>query len=94
MAPSFSLTVPADARYRTLGPDVAGKYVELAGGGKADAATFHAAVSEALDQIAPASSPDVDVALAFEATAGGVEVTMTAAGRSTSVRHPLPAASR
>jgi hypothetical protein len=45
---SFALDVPVDPRYRVLGPEVAGRYVEVLGGSESDRKAFAAAVAEAM----------------------------------------------
>ena len=67
MLSSFQLSVPADARYRVLAPEVAAKYAALAGCSDDDARAVLTAVS-------------------FAVAAGELVVTLSCAGRSTTVR--------
>ena len=88
---SFALDVPVDPRYRVLGPEVAGRYVEVLGGGESDRQAFAAAVAEAM---ARGASPDGQIDLKFRTEASGIEVECRCDGRSSVVRHALAAARR
>lgn len=94
MSSAFTLSVPLDARYRILAPQVAGKYVELLGGAPADAEGLAAAVSAALDRLAGSGPADGHVDLVFRREAGAVQVELRADGKSSVVKHPLPAVRR
>ena len=94
MSESLLLTVPADPRYRVLGPEVAGKYVELVGGSEADGQALAGAVSNALAEIADQSEPGSHLDLTFRGQPGGIEVTVCCGSRTLVVTHPLPAARR
>ena len=89
MPEPFTLTVPVDARYRMLAPDVAGKYAELNGGTEADAAAFAEALSEAITELAGAD--DGEVALKFRPTSEGIDVHLACGGRTSVLRHRFPA---
>ena len=91
MSLPFSLQVPADARYRVLAPEIASRYAEVSGGTKADGQALAAALTEALEGLAREGGPDATFDLRFEPGASGVEVTVRSEGRSTVVRHALPA---
>ena len=83
------LTVPVDSRFRPLGSEAAGKYVELAGASSADVQTVVASVATALDGIASDSAPGAHVDLALRAESATVEVTMTSGSLTRVVTHPL-----
>lgn len=92
MSSAFTLSVPLDPRYRPLAPQVAGKYVELLGGGPADVEGLVTAVSAAIDRLAGGAHGDGHVDLVVGRAADQVEVEVRINGRSSVVRHPLPAA--
>ena len=91
---SFALDVPVDPRYRVLGPEVAGRYVEVLGGGESDRKAFAAAVAEAMATVAHGAPPDGQIDLRFKTEASGIEVECRCDGRSSVVRHALAAAGR
>jgi len=90
MSVPFNFHVPSDDRYRVLGPALAAKYVELAGGSAADAAQLETLLSRAMAQLAP-SANGADFDLSFRIASHAVEVTVRHGGHSTVVRHPIPA---
>jgi hypothetical protein len=90
MSSAFTLSVPLDSRYRILAPEVAGKYVELLGGGPSDAEGLAAALTAALDALAGRARGDGQVDLVFRREAGLVEVELRCEGASSVVRHSLP----
>jgi len=91
---AFSLSVPLDARYRALGPEVAAKYIELQGGAAADVDALAAALTASIEQLAGSGHADDQVHLVFRRESDAVAVELRCGGRSTVVRHLLPAASR
>jgi hypothetical protein len=94
MSSAFTVSVPLDSRYRILAPEVAGKYVELLGGGPADGEGLATAVSAAIDGLADRVGPDGHVELVFRRQADVIEVELRCNGRSSVLKHPLPAAQR
>jgi hypothetical protein len=94
MSSAFTLSVPLDSRYRMLAPQVAGKYVELLGGGAADAEGLAVAVTTAIDRLAGTVRDDGHIDLVFRREADRVEVQLSVDGRSSIVKHPLPATKR
>jgi anti-sigma regulatory factor (Ser/Thr protein kinase) len=90
MSDGFTLSLPADARYRGLASEIARKYAEYAGGTPADATALSEAVAGAVERAA-GEAADGDIQLAFRADPSGVDVTLHWAGRSSELRHPLPA---
>ena len=91
MSEPFSLTVPADPRYRGLGREVASKYVEMSGGSEADAAAFAEAVVDALNALAHGATNGAQIALQFRPTSSEIEVQLACGARTSVVRHRLPA---
>ena len=87
MLPSFQMSVPADARYRVLAPEVAGKYAALAGCSDADAKAVLADVERAAAEMSGAGT---DIALVFGTDTGGLHVTLTCGAESQVVRRALP----
>ena len=94
MSDAFTLRVPADARFRALGPEVASRYIELLGGSEADRQTLAAAVAGALTDLAAAAPTGAACDVAFAASGAGVEVTVRCGARSSVVRQALTAAKR
>ena len=86
MLPPFDLSVPSDDRYRSLAPEAAAKYAELAGRPAADAQAFGAEVGAATDTLARA---DENVEVKFQTTAdgpGGVVASLNCGGQSVSIK--------
>jgi hypothetical protein len=92
MSPAFTLRVPADPRFRSLAPEVVGRYVEIAGGSEADRDAFTRAVDDAVERLAAAPADALD--LVCNATPSAFEVTIRCSGREAVVQHPLPAGKR
>ena len=94
MSSRFSLQVPIDDRFRTLGPEMAAKFVEVLGGAAADGEALAESVGAAMTEVSAAHGPHADVHLTFESNPGGLQVTLECGGHSTVVRHALAAAKR
>ena len=95
MTDPVTLTLPADARFRGLAPDVGGRFVVAAGGSEADASVVVEALKTAIDTLAAGAAEGAGVELKFGTPAGpetGIEVTVQCEGKSSVVTHPLPAA--
>ncbi|MEZ5320149.1 MAG: hypothetical protein R2752_22295 [Vicinamibacterales bacterium] len=90
MSDGFTLSLPADARYRGLASEIARKYAEYAGGTEADATALSAAVAGAVDQAA-GEAGEGDIRVEFRADPSGVDVTLHWADGSSALHHPLPA---
>jgi len=86
-----TLLVPTEERYRAIVPDIARKYVEIAGGSAADADAVVDRLHGALTQLAGAASGDSEIALVFQIDQGAVEFVVQCGGRSVTVTQPLPA---
>lgn len=91
---SFALHVPVDPRYRVLGPEVAGRYVDVLGGSAPDRQALSAAVTDALADIARGAPADGQIAMQFRTGAAGIEIECRCHGRASVVRHALAAANR
>ena len=93
MSDPFTLQVPADSRYRVIGPEVAARYVEVLGGTAADRQAVATLVTDALAALlAEGHSSPRDTAvcdLAFRAGADGVEIAVTCGAESRLVQYPL-----
>lgn len=83
MLPPFDLSVPTDARFRSMAPDVAAKYAELAGCAPAAATAVRGDVDAATTKMASAGE-NIDIKCA--ATETGVVFTMTCGAESAVVR--------
>jgi hypothetical protein len=94
MFDAFTLRVPADARFRTLAPEVASRYVEIVGGSEADRQTLAAALAGALTDLAASAPAGASCDFAVSASGTGVEVTVRCGTRSSVVRQALTAAQR
>jgi len=88
MSDTVNLLVPADGRFRAIGPDLAGKFCAAQGGSEADVASVAAAVTQAVRDLAPDDTGEV--AMDFRTQAGQVEVTVHCGDRSTVVTQALP----
>jgi hypothetical protein len=86
MADTFKLHLPADAAYRTLVPDVAGRYAELSGGSEADAAALTDAVTSAVERVLKGAGSHGNLDLFFQVEASGVRVDVNSNGHKESVR--------
>jgi len=89
MADSFTLTVPADAQYRHLAPDVAAKYVEVAGGTASDGQALSSALDAAIQALIHGSHKHAGIDLSFKVAAGRVEVQLRCEGKSSSLTHEI-----
>lgn len=88
-SPAFTIQVPADADYRALAAEVAGRYVELLGASKPDCAALVRALTEQVEAMAASSGEQIE--LSCTQTAQGIEVAIRASGRVSIVHHPLAA---
>ncbi|MBM3750951.1 MAG: hypothetical protein FJW21_07185 [Acidimicrobiia bacterium] len=91
MLDPVQLLVPIDARFRAIGPELAGKYCAAQGGSEADVASVATAVTDAVEAMS-ATARDVDaVTMNFQTPSGQVEVTVRCGGQSAVVTRRLPA---
>jgi len=90
MAETLTLTLPAEARYRELGSELASKFAEIVGGSAADAEALASALTNALDEVAAGASEGDHIDATLQATASAIEITLRCAGRSATVRQPVP----
>jgi hypothetical protein len=88
MSDTVNLLVPADGRFRAIGPDLAGKFCVAQGGSEADAASISAAVTQAVSDLA--TDADAELTIDFRTHAGQVEVTVQCGGRSSVVTQAVP----
>lgn len=88
MSDTVNLLVPADERFRAIGPDLAGKFCVAQGGSEADAASVSAAVTKAVDDLA--TDAGGEVSMDFKVEAGQVEVTVHSGDRSSVVTQAVP----
>jgi hypothetical protein len=86
-----TLLVPVEERYRAMVPDVARKYVELAGGSTSDAESIVDRLQAALAQLAAAAAGDAQITLACQVREGSVEIVAECGERSMTVTQALPA---
>ena len=89
MTDAFTLTVPLDAPFRALAGEVAGRYLELAGGTVDEGRLLAAEVAAAIDRLG--ASVASSLAVVARMTAGDVSITLEADGQSATVTHPVPA---
>jgi len=92
MSDAFKLHVPLDPSYRTLVPEVASRYAEIAGGSAAGAAALADALTSAIDRVTRGAGPHAGVDLSFRAEGAGVHVELSCNGHRESVNVKLPAA--
>lgn len=88
MVPSLQFSVPADPRYRVLGPEVAAKYAALAGCSEIDVQGVLADVDHAAAEVA-ADGENIHMALGV--ADDGLLITMTCGSKHAEVRRTLPA---
>lgn len=88
MSDTVNLLVPADERFRAIGPDLAGRFCVAQGGSEADAASVSASVARAVSALA--TDETADVSMDFKVEAGQVEVTVQCGGRSSVVTQAVP----
>ena len=91
MSDSFTLSIPADPRYRGLATEVAGKFAELAGGSAADGTGLADALENALAQVIDGAGPGAHVDVAFRPTTAAIDVHLRCGPRTAVIRHLLPA---
>jgi hypothetical protein len=89
MTDVFTLTVSTDARFRGLIGEVAGRYLELAGGTADEGRALAAEVSAAVDRLQTGESSTV--AATLRTTAGDVSIRLQEGTRSATVTHRAPA---
>ena len=94
MPDAFSMFVPLAEPYRALGPDVAARYAELAGGSAEVARTLASAVTAAIDRVSTGAAPTAGVGLAFTPDAGGIRVDLSCGSQRESVDVTIPVAKR
>jgi hypothetical protein len=88
MSLSFRLQLPAEAAFRPLAADAAGRFAEVLGGSPTETAAFSAAVDDALAALGSGADP-VDVA--FRAGPEGPEAEVHAGGQSRMLRGTVSA---
>jgi hypothetical protein len=92
----FTFRVPADLRYRPLGPAVAAKYAELSGGSATDGTAIAESLTTAMDSLVDTVKKsggvsDPDLELSFRIVSHAIEVTVDCEGKSTVVTHRIHA---
>ncbi len=84
---AFTLQIPAEAKYADVAADAARTFVELLGGGAAEAAAFAEAVVDAFHGRARAGEP---MTCAFSVQDSGVEAAVSGGeGSPAVVRQPI-----
>lgn len=86
MLSSLQFSVPADARYRVLAPEVAAKYAALAGCPQAEAAAVLTEVDRAAAGLARSGE---NISLVFKADGQELLVTLSCGTQSATVRRVL-----
>lgn len=84
--PAFTLSVPADNRYRGLATDLVRAYFALTKRVSPEIDTFVASVTEAVDRLAVGPA---NVEVVVEETSAGVDVRLTSAGRQETLHASL-----
>jgi hypothetical protein len=92
MADAFSLQIPLESAYRSLVPEVAGRYAELLGGSLADAAALSEAVQAAVTKMTTGLDATADVGLRFRPNGAGVHVELSCLDRHATVTVPMAVA--
>jgi hypothetical protein len=91
MHEAVTLLVPIDERYRAIVPDIARKYVEIAGGSPSDVESIVDRLHGAIAQLTTAAAGESQIALVFQVDQGSVEFVVQCGGQSLTVTQPLPA---
>lgn len=91
MPVAFTISLPAESRFRELASEVARKYAELSGGSSADGDALGAAVAAEIESMASSDAGTIDARLVFAPTTTGVDVTVECRGRTALVTRPFPA---
>jgi hypothetical protein len=86
---TFTLQVPSDRRFESLGAEVASRFVEIVGGTHADGTALGGAVTGAMHGID--ANPGSDFEFSFEAGPNEIAVTVRHGSTSSTVTRPLPA---
>jgi len=89
MPESFTLSVPRSGGFLEVAADVAGKYMELAGGTPADCGALSSALRRALKDVAQAGADAPDVDCSFAADASGIRITVTCGRHTHTVTQPV-----
>ncbi len=90
MSDPVQLIVPLDARFRAIGPELAGKYCAAQGGSDADVASVATAVTGAVEAMVPSGGELGAVTMDFRTPNGQVEVTVRCGDQSSVVTRQLP----
>jgi len=90
MSDAVRLLIPIEGAYRSLGVEMARKYLELAGGSQQEADALADAVTGALTRFAGRTPADAEVALAFAHEAGSIDVEVRCAGQVDTITQPIP----
>ncbi len=95
MKEPFTLVIPAEARFRALAPDIAGRYAELAGAARDDVSAAVAAAVEAIARDA-AGNGAAEIHLTFRRSlrqaqggAGAIEVDLRCGAATRTITCPL-----
>ncbi len=86
-----TLLVPIDERYRAIVPEIARKYVEVAGGSPAEAEAVVDRLHGAIAQLTGAATGQSQVTLRARIDGGSVEFELRCGSESLSLTQPLPA---
>ena len=92
MADAFSLQIPLEPTYRSLIPEVAGRYAELLGGSPADAAALAQAVEAAMTKMTDGIESSTPIDLKFRPNGAGVHVDLSCRDRHATVTVPIAVA--
>ncbi len=85
------MTVTSPEPFRSMAVEVAGKYVEMAGGSAADVGALTSALAGTIDTMASGAPDGATIDLAFRPNGQDIEVTVTCGEHAAVVRQPLPA---
>jgi hypothetical protein len=88
MAEPFTLTVPADAVFRDLAPEVAGKYAELAGTNTTSQG-LAAAVRDGLTRVVNGAAPGAMVEITFDPRTDGIHVRLRCGATVVEIAPPV-----
>jgi hypothetical protein len=91
MSEPVTLLVPIEESYRGIGPALARKYLEIAGGSSQDGESLAASVTGALAQLVGSEASAANIEMIFTHERAAIDVRVRCGDRTATVTQPLPA---
>jgi hypothetical protein len=86
MTEPLTLLIPAEARFRAIASDLAGRFAELAGGARDGVS---AAVAEAVEAVAKSGGGAAEIHLTFRPSAAAIDVDLRCGTATRTISCPL-----